>query len=182
MCWLWLPRGEFPPSPPLSIPLEIYLSFLKSLFVSVVILLKKIHILTLETSSPGIPPVCKVLSRASLIAAEKARKAAQKNKDPTKTVKGLEMNWAIEKGDLAHRLQRLRQWLEKGWRVEVVLAKKRKGRVASEEEGREVVRRVREVLEDVGGRENKPAEGKLGAVMTIYCEGKKKEGGEGGGS
>lgn len=89
------------------------------------------------------------------------------------------MNWAIEKGDLGHRLNRLREWLGRGWRVEVVLAKKRRGRVATLEEAERLVESVRGVLGECGGRENKVAEGKVGGVMTIYCEGKVTKEGRG---
>ncbi|TVY52152.1 hypothetical protein LSUE1_G009697, partial [Lachnellula suecica] len=91
----------------------------------------KTYILTtVVEGSPGVPPICKILSRVDLLTAEKKRKTKAKESRAEKTVKGLEMNWAIDKGDLGHRLGRLREWLGKGWKVEVVLAKKRKGREA----------------------------------------------------
>ena len=122
------------------------------------------------------------MKKAELFKIEKEKKKGKGGKEPNKTVKGLEMNWAIERGDLGHRLSRLREWLGRGWRVEVVLAKKRKGRLATVEEAEALVGSVRGVLKECGGRENKPAEGKVGGVMTIYCEGKvvkEKEKGEG---
>jgi hypothetical protein len=55
--------------------------------------------------------------------------------------------------------------------------------VATEGECRELVKRVKEVVGEVGGRENKAMEGKVGGgVVTIYCEGrvvKKEDGKEG---
>lgn len=137
----------------------------------------KTHILsTVVDGSPGTPPICKILNKASLYAAEKAQK--QKRKDNKVVSKSLEMNWAIDKGDLGTKMGRLAEWLGKGWRVEVVLAKKRKGRVAEGGEARGVVEAVRGVVEGNGGREWKPIEGSVGGMMTIYCEGKRRKGGE----
>jgi translation initiation factor IF-3 len=103
--------------------------------------------------------------------AEKAK--AKKERSSAVTVKTIELNWAIDGNDLRHRLDRIRDFLERGWRVEVMMAPKRKGRKASEEEARELVDRIRGVVGDVeGARESKAMEGKLLGTATIFAEGK----------
>ncbi|KAK2629207.1 hypothetical protein QTJ16_000027 [Diplocarpon rosae] len=124
------------------------------------------------------PPICKILNKKAMREAEKARlKAAKSGGVTTKT---MELNWAIEKGDLAHRMGKLRMWLEKGWRVEVVLAGKKRGKKATEDEAKGLLAVIRSLLGGVGGKENKPMEGKLSrgegmgvGTVTLYLEGKK---------
>lgn len=116
-------------------------------------------------------PVCKIINK---VAAVKAVKAAKKKPaNPSQTVKTLELNWAIDPHDLEHRLKRMREFLEKGYRVDVVLIGKRKKRKASPEEAAETLRRIREGAEEVeGAKEWKGMEGKVGGQVTVYLEGK----------
>ncbi|PVH89512.1 hypothetical protein DL98DRAFT_116 [Cadophora sp. DSE1049] len=76
--------------------------------------------------SPGVPPICKILNKQAMRVAEKAKLKAARGTGVTQ--KTMELNWAIGRGDLGHRMGKLRGWLEKGWRVEVVIAGKKKGR------------------------------------------------------
>ncbi|KAI9841841.1 MAG: hypothetical protein M1838_003400 [Thelocarpon superellum] len=74
---------------------------------------------------------CKVVDKHRMREEERARAKAGA-KPPRKmqhVVKQLELNWAIDANDLAHRLNRLREFLEKGMRVEVVMAPKRRKRL-----------------------------------------------------
>ncbi|TVY53334.1 Translation initiation factor IF-3 [Lachnellula cervina] len=136
---------------------------------------QKTHVLTMVVEgTEEEPPICKVLNRAELYAAEKERRKRKKDEGKGKSrSKELEMNWAIEKGDEKTKMRKLVEWVGRGWKVEVTLAKKRKGRVAGEEECEALVGRLKGVLAEGGGKEFKPAEGKVGGVLTIYCEGKK---------
>ncbi|KAL5347747.1 hypothetical protein ACLOAV_007156 [Pseudogymnoascus australis] len=119
-------------------------------------------------------PVCKIINK---VAAVKAVKAAKKKPaNPSQTVKTLELNWAIDPHDLEHRLKRMREFLEKGYRVDVVLIGKRKKRKATPEEAAETLRRIREAVEEVeGAREWKAMEGKVGVQVTVYFEGKARK-------
>ncbi|KAJ5050682.1 uncharacterized protein L3040_002557 [Drepanopeziza brunnea f. sp. 'multigermtubi'] len=130
------------------------------------------------------PPICKIFNKQALRESETARlKAAKGGGVTTKT---MELNWAIGANDLGHRMGKLKGWLEKGWRVEVLVAGKRKGRKANEEEAEGVLGAVRGVLAEAGGKETKPMEGKVSlgegkglGTVTLYLEGKvKKEGAE----
>lgn len=118
---------------------------------------------------PGEPPLCKIQNRLAMREAEKARTKAARA--PSVTTKTIELNWAIDKGDLAHRLVKLQRFLEKSHKVEVVLAAKRKGKQATPEEAEELMRSIRaRVGEVVGAREWKPIEGKLLGQSTMYFE------------
>lgn len=131
-------------------------------------------------SAPGSPtlPVCRIISKRQILEAAKAAKANKKPQaNPERVTKTIELNWAIDGNDLSHRLKRIREFLERGNKVEVALAGKRKGRKASPEEAKEVLEKVRAfVVEDEGRangwREYKALEGAVGGVMTVYLEGK----------
>ena len=112
------------------------------------------------------------MNKKAMRDAEKAKQvAARKSMVATKTI---ELNWAIDGNDLEHRLHRMRDFLGKGNKVEVMMAPKRKGRKATEEEARVLVQRIREAIEREGARESKTMEGKLLGTATIYAEGKRK--------
>jgi translation initiation factor IF-3 len=117
-------------------------------------------------------PICKLVSRK----VEKTKQIAKKTEkkvNPSLTLKTVELNWAIDPHDLSHRIERIREFLRKGFRVDVLMAPKRKGRKAEEQEARGVLRKVREVADSVeGAKEWKGMEGKVGGTATVYLEGK----------
>ena len=122
-------------------------------------------------------PVCKIVSKKEEYAAEKRKKEQQKEIKQAaakeRSVKTLELNWAIDGNDLAHRLEKVRGFLEEGRRVEVVLAAKKRGRKASKEECAEVLEKIRAVAEGVrGAKEAKPMEGAVGGFATLVWQGK----------
>jgi translation initiation factor IF-3 len=122
-------------------------------------------------------PVCKIVSKKEEYAAEKRRKEQQKEIKQAaakeRSVKTLELNWAIDGNDLAHRLEKVRTFLEEGRRVEVVLAAKKRGRKASREECEEVLAKIRAVAEGVkGAKETKAMEGAVGGFATLVWQGK----------
>lgn len=122
-------------------------------------------------------PVCKIVSKKEEYAAEKRRKEQQKEIKQAaakeRSVKTLELNWAIDGNDLAHRLEKVRTFLEEGRRVEIVLAAKKRGRKASKEECAEVLAKIRTVAEGVrGAKEAKPMEGAVGGFATVVWQGK----------
>ena len=118
-------------------------------------------------------PVCKIINKKE---AREAAKARKKQKQPSAVTKYLELNWAIDKNDLAHRLGKLREFLEQGRRVEVLLLKKKKRmRDATEEEGRQTLETLGRFVEGVeGAREMRPMEGTFLGRATLFYEGKAK--------
>jgi translation initiation factor IF-3 len=128
-------------------------------------------LVVVAAGEPGVPPICKIMDKKAMRDAEKAKAKSARNS--AVTVKTIELNWAIDGNDLNHRLQRIREFLGKGHRVEVLMAAKRKGRKATEEEAQALVGRVRGVIGECdGARETKPMEGKLLGTATVYAEGK----------
>ncbi len=119
-------------------------------------------------------PICRVQSKKALREAEKAR--AKKKELPSATLKTIELNWAIDPHDLQHRLQRVKDFLSKGWRVDVVMAGKKRGRKATPEEASLVVEKIRGAMKEVeGSKEWRDMEGTLGSAATIYLVGKLAE-------
>lgn len=89
---------------------------------------------------------------AELGAREKERAKEAKKKHPGKIVKILELNWAIDNNDLAHRIGKMKEFLGKGFRVEITISPKRKGKKATVEEKEELLAKLREA---VSGEEGK---------------------------
>lgn len=122
-------------------------------------------------------PVCKIVSKKEEYAADKRKKEQQKEVRAAaakeRSVKTLELNWAIDGNDLAHRLEKVKVFLEEGRKVEIVLAAKKRGRKASREECEGVLARIRELVAGVKGvKEAKPLEGVLGGFATMVYQGK----------
>lgn len=119
---------------------------------------------------PGQIPVCKIVNKRVAREAEKAR--AKSAKGSGTVSKTLELNWAIDRGDLGHRLERMKQFLAKGYKVEIVLAGKRKGKQATMDEAWALIKRILDVVGEVdGAREAKPMEGKVLGTATLHLAG-----------
>ena len=116
-------------------------------------------------------PVCKIISKEKLRAAERAK--AKPKKSPDQLAKQLEINWAIDKHDFQHRLKRFVEFLEQGRRVDVLLARKKSGRQATPEEAEDLVATLREKCTEVGGKEWKAMMGTMGMMANLHFEGPK---------
>jgi translation initiation factor IF-3 len=124
---------------------------------------------------PPTIPICRIVDRKAARDEKKAAKS-KKASNPALTLKTIELNWAIDAHDLDYRLKQLKGFLEKGYRVDVMLTGKRKKRRATPEEAKHTMERVRQAIEECeGAREWKDIEGKLGGQMMVYAEGSKKE-------
>ncbi|KAI0977185.1 hypothetical protein F4678DRAFT_412120 [Xylaria arbuscula] len=128
--------------------------------------------------------ICRIVDTAGQAkAAEAAEREAKQTAQQTKT---LELNWAIAAHDLTHKMKRLGEFLGKGMRVEVMLARKRGTRKATGEEATALVERVREAVASVPDvSEYKRSDGHVGGVLRLFFEGpkgkrkeKKDKGGE----
>lgn len=137
-----------------------------------------------EAASEPFIPVCQVLSKKEVYEQEKRKKAQTKIARQTAKLtseqgaKMIELNWAIDPhNDLVHRMGRLREFLEQGRRVEVVLASKKRGRKASTEECEKVLGVIEKTVEGVeGARVKEERTGRLGGFMTMVFQGSVKKG------
>lgn len=120
--------------------------------------------------------IVKVFKRADLIRQKREKQKAQQKQQKSmkdKAPKQIELNWAIGPRDLEMKLGQLESFIEKGKTVEIILAAKRKQRRASVEEGEEVLKKIRDKMVDIDGKEVKPMEGQLlkQAILTIRKKG-----------
>ncbi|KAI1824757.1 hypothetical protein F4861DRAFT_504751 [Xylaria intraflava] len=121
--------------------------------------------------------ICRIVNReeerAKSEAAIAAGKAAlQEAAWIKKTTKTLEINWGTAPHDLGHKMKRLAEFLGKGLRVEVVLARKKGTKEATPEQCTTLVESVREVLGTVPGSiEFKKEFGEKGRFLKLYFQG-----------
>ena len=130
--------------------------------------------------SPERPyPVCRLFDKKAAREAEEARRKAGRAGRTKWQAKQLEVSWTVSDNDLAHRMARLREFLEKGWRVEVVFGSKRKGwmgrREPSAEEAGAVLEKIRKVVGEVEGAQEKQMQGQVGKEAVLLFEGKARK-------
>jgi translation initiation factor IF-3 len=117
--------------------------------------------------------VCKIVNKRDEYERQKQLKEKKKTSAAGKPkTKELELTWAIGEHDLATKMRQMGQFLEKGMKVEVLVAKKKGGRQADAKEAEGVVKRIREEVDRVGGREGKAASGAVGGTLRLFLEGK----------
>ncbi|KAK6951815.1 hypothetical protein Daesc_006340 [Daldinia eschscholtzii] len=114
--------------------------------------------------------ICRIIDKAAAKAA--AIEAEQRARRKAIDTKELEFSWGISPHDLGHKLRRLRQFLDQGLSVEVILARKRGGKPVPVETAEEVLKAVRAALKDVeGAKESRKMDGKVGGIVRLYFEG-----------
>lgn len=130
-------------------------------------------------ADPANLPICRVMSKMDLRAQHQRKldilRRQAKGQTTGPAPKSLELNWAIAGGDLKHRLERLKEFLKEGRKVEVLLGPKKRGRKATADEADGVMRAVRDAVADCKGTGEVKSEGTVGGVMTIVFEGRKIE-------
>jgi len=115
-------------------------------------------------------PIVMIVNRQVEMQQNEQREKAERRKRVS--TKELELNWAIDKHDLGHRLKALRGFLAKGLDVEVTLLKKRNKREAAKDEAERTLESVKAVLQDVpGSTESKKAEGKVMGTYKLFLKG-----------
>lgn len=116
-------------------------------------------------------PVVKITTKQRLFeeaqVARRTKTASKKNAD---TSKQLEMSWGIDRaGDLKHRLKRMQEWLREGRAVEVLVARKKKGKSVDLPEAQELLSDMRSAASEVEGvEESKAMEGQIGGQATLH--------------
>lgn len=114
-------------------------------------------------------PICKIVNKKAERDREKELKANKKGLQN----KELELNWATAPNDQNHKVNQLKKFLAKGWRVQVLfLNKQGKKKNASKKEAEELVAKVKAALEEVKGAfEVKASEGELQGTMRMFLQG-----------
>ncbi|KAK2745265.1 hypothetical protein FQN57_003960 [Myotisia sp. PD_48] len=102
-------------------------------------------------------PVCKIVTRESVMAPKDEPKALKK--PASISTKQIELNWAIDPHDLLYRLGQLESFLDKGKRVQLILTRKPKKRKATPEEAEKLVKAVESKMDEIGVTHVKPRKG-----------------------
>ncbi|CAO2651736.1 Nn.00g000190.m01.CDS01 [Neocucurbitaria sp. VM-36] len=130
-------------------------------------------------ADPANLPTCRIISKMDLRAQHQRKldtlRRQAKGQTTGPSPKSLELNWAIAAGDLKHRLERLKEFLREGRKVEILLGPKKRGKKATEEEARAVMKAVKEAVGECKGAGEVKSEGVVGGVMTVVYEGRKIE-------
>jgi translation initiation factor IF-3 len=124
-------------------------------------------------------PVCKIFNRTAELRRLKSFAKSSKSKYKSGVPKQIELNWAIDPHDFEHRLDQMQNFLRKGYKVEVIMARKRGGRRATLEEGKRMVHRLHERIKEVNGAsESKPMEGAVLGEATLFFQGASQQPGK----
>jgi len=122
-------------------------------------------------------PICRIVDVKAERAAQQLKEKDEMHRLSVRT-KELELNWAIAPNDLERSLKQLRNFLEKGYFVQVSLLRKfkRGKRVATEDEVKALLQRVDEAIKEISGvRETKKREGVMGKQLKLSLQGTKQE-------
>lgn len=125
-------------------------------------------------------PVCKMYDKKAAREAEEAKRRASKATKMKWQSKQLEVSWAVSDNDLGHRLARVKEFLEKGWRVEIVFGSKRKSGWGERkevilEEAEKVLEKIRKAVGEVKGAQERQMQGMVGKEAILSFEGKAKK-------
>lgn len=117
-------------------------------------------------------PVCKIVNKKEELA--KLKDLKDRKKKGTVKEKELELNWTLASHDLDHKLKTLQKFLSKGYKVQLVLQKKARGKAtATAEDANALLERVKQVTEEVkGSKEWKGREGQVLGRYMIFLQGK----------
>lgn len=125
-------------------------------------------------NEPGSPrwPICKIVNKREELAKQKDLKE-RKKKGAVKE-KEVELNWTLASHDLDHKLKTLQKFLGKGYKVQVLLQKKIRGKAkATEQDAKAILERIAKATEEVkGAKEWKGREGQILGDYRIFLQGK----------
>lgn len=140
-----------------------------------------------KTDDPNKPAIVEICSRKGLL--EEMKKKEERAADLKKNArmskpKQVELNWAIGGHDLDIKMKQLADFVEKGKKVEILLASRKRQRKATAEEAQVLHKKIKDTLAEIGAKEIKPMEGVVGgqAMLTVQrpkVKGEKVEGGDG---
>ncbi|KAI5461728.1 hypothetical protein BGZ63DRAFT_342839, partial [Mariannaea sp. PMI_226] len=116
--------------------------------------------------------LCKIVNKKDeYLRQREAKERRRVAKATSAKVKELELNWAIGENDLQTKMRQLSGFLEKGWRVEIILGKKKGGRKVEDAEAAQVLSKVKKAIEELGGKEYRDMSGQVNRSLRMYFEG-----------
>ncbi|POS80502.1 hypothetical protein DHEL01_v201101 [Diaporthe helianthi] len=120
-------------------------------------------------------PLCRIVNKLEELARQKNLKK-QRRKTTVKE-KEVELNWTLAPHDLDHKLKTLQKFLGKGYRVQVLLQKKTRGKAtAKKDDAKGILERVSKAVGEVkGAKEWKGREGEILGEYKIFLQGKIQE-------
>lgn len=127
-----------------------------------------------EKNSPRWP-ICKIVNKMEELARQKDIKE-RKKKGAVKE-KEVELSWTLAPHDLDHKLKTLQKFLGKGYKVQVLLQKKVRGKAtAKEADAKALIERVEKAIGEVkGAKEWKGREGQILGSYRIFLQGQVQE-------
>lgn len=122
-----------------------------------------------DGTKPAIVETCSKESLAEELRKRDERVAETKKNARLSKPKQVELNWAIGGHDLDIKMKQLTEFVEKGKKVEILLASRKRQRRATFEEAQALHKRIRDTVAEIGAKEIKPMEGAIGAqaMMTV---------------
>ncbi|TFK43088.1 hypothetical protein BDQ12DRAFT_642483 [Crucibulum laeve] len=108
---------------------------------------KSTHFVELVTVDNG--PIVKIVSKKEAFLKRHVAKVQAKLVTQRNVQKEMQITWGTEPGDLAHKLAKVRQELEKGHRVDLAFAPKKKRKLPTPEEMKERLEEIVESFADV---------------------------------
>lgn len=118
-------------------------------------------------------PVCRIVNKKEEYQKQQLEKEKQKKVKASSKQKEMEINWVVAPYDLEHKLKQLQKFLEKGYKVQVLLLKKAKANMKGKEaEGKALLEKIEQATAEVqGAKEWKKREGGLLGSMKIFLQG-----------
>ena len=92
----------------------------------------------------------------------------ERKRNPPVITKEFQVTWAIDPHDLGIKLKRMGEMLEKGYRVQVVIAGKRGMTKVTREQAESVVMEVERIAEARQATEYKKRDGEIGKQLTVF--------------
>ena len=133
---------------------------------------KQYFLVQVSEGEDGAPPICKKVKKEVVF--EQDRERFKPKKQDSTLLKEIEMGWKLADGDLNHKMDMLRSFLENGKKVDVTLVARRKRDMLEPEVAKPFLDKVRQRVAEVvagfpGGRE-KEMTGTPGKMVTITIE------------
>jgi translation initiation factor IF-3 len=139
---------------------------------------EKYTLVCVNPTATDVPFICKVLTRASVEEHDRERfhkrKEKKKESKPQNVMKEIELSWAISNHDLEHRLKKVREFLEKGFRLDITIGTKKGMKKMPRAEMIVLLDRIEEACLQ-WGRERAEPEGELGRRYVMKFEGKRAQ-------